>query len=236
MFERSKSKFNSSAMTDSSAARSSSPDRERARFLALWGRCLAGVPRLADSAYERLCEFYEEPHRRYHTLNHIRHCLSEFDQAAILMDDPDAVEMALWFHDVIYLPGAKDNELRSAELFREWSAAWTDSAFQKRVYDLIMVTTHRGRLYQRNEQFIADIDLSSFGLPWEAFERDGRLIRAECAEIADSEYYPGHLHFLLTLQARPTFFFTDFFQQRYEQVARENIRRIIVELRARGYG
>jgi predicted metal-dependent HD superfamily phosphohydrolase len=210
---------------------------ERARFAALWGRCLAGVPSAAgEEVYARLAELYGEPHRHYHTLTHIRHCLSQFDLAAALMDDPDAVEMALWFHDAIYVPGALDNEWQSAELFRKWSEGCADPAFRRRVGDLIMVTTHREPPGRRDERFIVDIDLSSFGLPWEAFERDGRLIRAESAGIADDRYYPGHLRFLLALQGRPTFFFTDFFQQRYEQMACENIGRIIAELRARGYG
>jgi predicted metal-dependent HD superfamily phosphohydrolase len=208
----------------------------RARFAALWRRCLAGEPAVADEAYARLAELYGEPHRHYHTLAHIRHCLSEFDRVAVLMDDPDAVEMALWFHDAIYAPGARDNEWRSAELFREWSEGRADPAFRQRVSDLIMVTTHRGLPTRRDERFIVDIDLSSFGLPWDAFERGGRLIRAEFADSPDDRYYAGHLGFLLALQGRPNFFFTGFFQQRYERVARENIHRIIAELRARGYG
>ncbi len=206
-----------------------------ARFLALWGRCLAGETVLAETVYASLVKLYNEPRRRYHTLNHIRHCLYEFDQAARLMDDPDAVEMALWFHDVIYQPGASDNEWRSAELFRHWSAGQAALTFQQQVHDLVMATTHREPPAEGDAQFVVDIDLSSFGLPWEACERDGGLIRAEFPEVADDEYYPGHLRFLRALYQRPTFFYTGWFQQRYESVARENVIRIIERLRARGY-
>jgi predicted metal-dependent HD superfamily phosphohydrolase len=98
-----------------------------------------------------------------------------------------------------------------------------------------MITTHRELPSQRDEQFIADIDLSSFGLSWDKFERDGRRIRAECAHMSDDEYYPGHAKFLQALRERPTFFFTQFFQRRYEQTARENIERLITSLHRRGY-
>lgn len=210
----------------------------KARFVALWARCVnESQPAVAETIYGRLIECYEEVHRHYHTLAHIRHCLYEFDRAAAFMDDPDAVEIALWFHDAIYEPGAKDNEQRSAELFQKYAEAsgCADSAFQRRIYNLIVVTTHREQPGRKDEQFIVDIDLSSFGLPWDEFEQDGRRIRAECADMNDDAYYPSHVKFLQMLQERPTFFFTDFFQNRYERTARENIERLITSLRKRGY-
>ena len=224
----------SSRLTDSAPPAAEST-RERARFTALWARSLPGASVAAETVYGRLIELYGEPHRRYHTLNHIRHCLREFDRAAARMADPDAVEMALWFHDAIYQPGARDNERRSADLFRQWSGGRADPVFQQRVDDLIMATTHREPPDRGDAGFVVDIDLSSFGLPWEACERDGRLIRAEFAGVADDRYYPDHLRFLRALQGRSTFFCTEFFRQRYEPVARENLARIIADLRARGY-
>ena len=205
------------------------------RFSALWGRNLSDESAVAETVYLRLRELYGEPHRHYHTLQHVRHCLREFDGAAALMADSDAVEMALWFHDAIYWPGATDNEWRSAELFRRWSDGRADPMFQQRVHDLVMATTHRDAVVWGDAEFIVDIDLSSFGLPWEACERDGRLIRTEFMGIADDQYYPGHLRFLRALQDRPCLFRTEFFQQRYELVARENLVRIIADLHARGY-
>lgn len=211
------------------------PVRNQVRFTALWIRAMPGEGAKAETIYGRLSELYSEPHRHYHTLNHIRHCLREFDRAAALMDDPSAVEMALWFHDAIYQPGARDNERRSADLFQQWTKGGADSGFQQRVDELIMATTHREPPNRDDDRFVVDIDLSSFGLPWEAFERDGRLIRAEFAGVADDQYYSGHLRFLRTLQKRPTFFSTEFFQQRYESVARKNLARIIADLHARGF-
>ncbi|MCB1777062.1 MAG: hypothetical protein KDI50_06475 [Candidatus Competibacteraceae bacterium] len=218
------------------------PDDEwnklKAHFVALWARCVnASQPAIAKSIYERLVEYYEGVHRHYHTLAHIRHCLYEFNQAAACMDDPDAVEIALWFHDAIYEPGAKDNEQRSAELFQKYAEAsgCADSAFQRRIDNLIMITTHREQPSRKDEQFIVDIDLSGFGLPWDAFEQDGRRIRAECTEISDDVYYSGLIKFLQMLQERPTFFFTDFFQERYERAARKNIKRLITSLHKCGY-
>ncbi|MCP5158655.1 MAG: hypothetical protein H6975_04435 [Gammaproteobacteria bacterium] len=230
--------FQQSGLPNSSTAQPNRQDGSKTRFITLWLRCVKGSKSTtAETIHDRLLHLYGEAHRHYHTLDHIQHCLQEFDQAATRMDDPHAVEIALWFHDAIYEPGAKDNEQRSAELFQKYSnsSGCTDMLFQRRIHDLIMVTTHREQPSQPDEQFIVDIDLSSFGLPWDRFEQDGQRIRAECAGLSDDEYYPGHVRFLQALWERPTFFFTDFFQKRYEQTARENIARLITSLHLRGY-
>lgn len=209
-------------------------DGLKTRFVALWTRCLDSSATGA-AVLTRLINLYAEPHRHYHTLGHIRHCLREFDQATMLMENPGAVELALWFHDAIYVSGAKDNERHSADLFRECSEGRVDAVFQQQIDDLIMATTHSGLPRQQDAQFIVDIDLSSFGLPWEAFMRDGLRIRAESAHVEDNAYYPGHLRFLRELCNRPFFFFTDCFRRRYEHTARANIQRLIADLSMRGY-
>ncbi|MFO7642730.1 MAG: hypothetical protein R6X17_16095 [Candidatus Competibacteraceae bacterium] len=228
MYERSRDIANSSRSLER-------PNREKARFAALWARCLAGGSTTAATVYARLAELYGEPHRHYHTMDHIRHCLNEFDQAMAGMEDPDAVELALWLHDAIYQPGAIDNELRSAELFERYFQGNANLDFRRRVWDLILITTHREAPRHPDERFIVDIDLSGFGRSWDECERDGRRIRAECADLADVDYYPAQLRFLRSLQNRPTFFFTEFFRQRYERVACDNVRCIIADLQARGY-
>lgn len=230
--------FQQSDLPDGSTIQPDAHNELKTRFVALWTRCINhNKTAAAEVIHGRLVDFYGEAHRHYHTLDHIQHCLQEFDRAVTFMDNPNAIEIALWFHDAIYEPGAKDNEQRSAELFRRYSNAsgCTDAVFQQQIHNLIVITNHREQPSQKDEQFIVDIDLSSFGLPWDKFVRDGCRIRTECAEMNDDEYYPNHVKFLQALQKRPTFFFTRFFQRCYEQTARENIERLIMSLRKRGY-
>ena len=89
-------------------------DRTQARFVSLWSR--SGGAR-AGSVYAELAQCYGEPVRHYHTLRHVRRCLRDFDCVRDAIPHPDVVELALWCHDVIYVPGARDNEQRSAEWF-----------------------------------------------------------------------------------------------------------------------
>ncbi|MBK8962055.1 MAG: hypothetical protein IPM75_03020 [Candidatus Competibacteraceae bacterium] len=206
-----------------------------ARFVALWNRAAGGAATAASAIYQRLARLYGESHRHYHTFEHIRRCLEEFDAVVALTDDPDHIEMALWFHDAIYAPGAPDNEQRSADLFQRCAEGGMDERFRQSVRELIMATAHRRAPVRRNDCFVVDIDLCSFGSPWETFERDGRRIRAEFAGVPDDRYYPNLLRFLRALQSRPTFFFTDYFQRCYEAIAHANTQRLVEELRARGY-
>ena len=182
--------------------------------------------------FDELDALYREPHRRYHTVAHIDHCLHCFDLAADRMDEPDAVEMALWFHDAVYGVPTQGNEQRSAELFAARAGARGEERYRSKVHRLIMVTEHREPPATLDESFIVDIDLSSFGLPWEAFLRDSRAVREEFAAVPDAEFYPRHRKFTESLLARPHFCFTEFFRERHEARARENIERLYAKLEA----
>jgi predicted metal-dependent HD superfamily phosphohydrolase len=205
------------------------------RFIALWNRCFAdGEGEGPAKIYADLVRRYSESHRRYHTCDHVAHCLKQFDLAADLMDNSDAVEMGIWFHDAIYKPGAADNELQSAQLF-EKITDHEESSLKQCVYDLIMVTKHPEYPKCLDEKFMVDIDLSSFALPWAAFIQDSEAVREEFDQLSDASFFAGHLKFLNSLVGRSTFFFTDFFQTRYEAIARQNIARYMKDLHAKGY-
>jgi len=204
---------------------------DRQRFESLWSRCIGDG---AGAVFDELDALYGEPHRHYHTAAHIEHCLHQFDLAADRMDRPDAVEMALWFHDAIYEIPTEKNELRSAELFAARAAGRGSEPFRSEVRRLIMATIHREPPATLDESFIVDIDLSSFGLPWEEFLSDSRAVRAEFSQVTDAEFYPRQKKFLESLVARPAFCFTEFFQDRHEDRARGNIERLFEKLGAEG--
>lgn len=204
---------------------------EQGRFEALWGRSVGTDAAPAFAALER---GYAEPHRRYHTAAHIKHCLRQFDLAAAEMDAPDQVELAIWFHDVIYRPGAGDNERRSADLLLKLMGERVAPELRAAVDDLIMVTVHPVPPRTADQRYVVDIDLSSFGLPWKEFLRDSVAVREEFPHLSDAEFYPGQCKFLEALIARPHFCYTEFFRARHEQRARDNIRGYLQALRTTG--
>ncbi len=202
------------------------------RFHSLWDRCSRPANRIGPAiVWSELVQSYEEPWRHYHTAGHLCHCLQQLDLAAALMDDSAAVEIALWFHDIILLPDAADNEEKSAARFRHNAGDSFPPAFVERVSNMILATRHRDLPLEHDTRYLCDIDLSSLGSPWEEFLSDSTAVRAEQPGTADAPFLAAKVGFFNALLERPAIFLTDFFQARYEQSARENIRQYIAQLK-----
>jgi predicted metal-dependent HD superfamily phosphohydrolase len=199
------------------------------RFRALWRRCLVDGARDDSAAiHQRLLAGYNEQQRFYHTLKHIEHCISMFDECSSLVENPDALELAIWFHDAIYEPGESDNEARSAQLYLQLSDGVHANAIRAQVERLIMATLHLGcSLEDGDASYMVDIDLSSFGLPWDEFLRDSQNLRREASHLDDAEYHRNARAFHHNLRSRERFFHTDFFAERFEARAHRNIERYI---------
>jgi len=202
---------------------------ELERFVALWHRFGADAD-WASALYEDVYTLYATPGRYYHTPAHIAHCLRRKDEIEHLLEDPNAVELALWFHDVIYEMGANDNEVRSAEFFVERTAGKLPAPQAERVVSHIHATIYPSEPTDPDAQFVVDIDLSSFSLPWTQFLRDSVNVRRESTTSDPAEYAEKQQRFLEMLCTAQPFFFTDFYLERYEQQAQDNIQRILALL------
>jgi predicted metal-dependent HD superfamily phosphohydrolase len=209
---------------------------DRARFEALWRRC-STLDITADTTqvWDNLVKRYNESHRRYHSIKHLVFCLQQLDLAASFVEDIDAIEMAIWFHDVVFEPIGKDNEERSASLFKLVTKDYFAPDFVDTVSKIIVATKHHDTHAENNTAYMLDIDLASIGLPWAHFVQDCVDLRAEMRGISDIRFYSGKLVFLNALIERPRIYFTDYFFTRYEDKARKNIRRYISWLEAQGH-
>ena len=204
------------------------------RFARVWQRSLLpGRSTSPVSAWRELSRHYSETNRLYHTLHHLDFCLREFDTAKYLMDDADAIEMAIWYHDIINSSQSNDNEYQSRLLFERVAQNNFDQQFVESVGSLIMITTHRQTPKTRDEEFICDIDLSSMGASWEKFITDSNALRAE-SESSAEQYTFGKLKFFNALLERPRIFYSDYFYSRYENNTRMNIQRYMSILNQEG--
>lgn len=133
-----------------------------------------------------LLHCYAQPHRRYHTTEHLSECLQwlALMRPQLPLEDAGVIEMALWFHDAVYDLRAKDNELQSALLARD---ALTDLGANpnqvQQVERLILATRHQFQVLQTDEQWVVDIDLSILGASPDRFDRYESQIRQEYAHV-----------------------------------------------------
>ncbi len=195
------------------------------RFRALWRRCLLdGAVDDNAAVYQQLIDAYAEPQRIYHRLEHIEHCLTMFDAVRLRLQNPDAVQLAVWFHDMIYLPGAPDNEQLSADHFMALTGGVFGDSLRNTVYEHIMATLHNGsETSSHDTKYLIDIDLSSFGMPWLDCKRDSDNVRREMGDSSDSVFYPKHAAFLKALLDHSRFFQSEYFFEKYEAQARRNL-------------
>lgn len=206
------------------------------RFGVLWQRCASVPPSpSARTVYRDLAAHLDTAGRAFHNMRHVDDCLLHFDEVASHLADPDAVELALWFHDVVYVSGDPANERRSAELFLT-HAAGVPVPLRRRIVALILATERRQVPRTPDARFVDDIDLAGFGGTWEAFARNSRRLRRESASVDDDTYHRGQWKFLSQLRCRRRFFRTAYFRDRYEKQAYANLDRLLAELERRGYG
>lgn len=179
--------------------------------------------------YFYICDLYYQPHRAYHNFKHIDQCLREFDQAKHLAVDPYAVEAAIWFHDLIYLPLDKDNEEKSAKVAYD-KMCCTPADFNQKVFNHIMATKHKVLPVDPDSQLLVDIDLSILGQSQDKFDEYERRIRQEYYWVSEDVFTSGRSGILMSFLERPAIYSTSFFKDRYEEQARENITRSLAQL------
>lgn len=201
----------------------------RRRWDALWPGLSA--QEVSDAVFDELLTAYTDSSRHYHSLDHIAECLREFDAVRAQAADPKALEIAIWFHDVVYDGRRQDNE--------EQSAKYADVALQRlggsaelrqRVKHLILLTRHDREPDSDDGRLIVDIDLASLALPPDLFDRNTQLIREEYPHVSEENFRKGRCDLLERFLKRPRIYFTSTFFNRSEQSARQNLERALARL------
>ena len=200
-------------------------DRDMDMLQAAWSKIWQALGCRQDTLLmERLMAAYAEPHRQYHTLQHLAECIALFEQYAHLAERPHEVGIALWFHDAVYALREPDNEAKSA--------AWADEALAAaavsrdvilRVKGLILATCHDAVPDDRDQQLMVDIDLAILGAADSRFAEYEAQVREEYAWVPEPRFRQVRAGLLTQLLARPRIYNTQAFQERFEAQARKNL-------------
>ena len=198
-----------------------------------WRRMWSGVGASGDGAptFAELVTRYSEPHRKYHTFQHLEECIRWFEASSHLATRPPEVQAALWFHDAIYNLGQADNEEQSAKWARAvLSSAGVPDDVAARVAELVLATKHTSLPRSQDERLLVDIDLSILGAGEHRFAEYEVQIRDEYSIVAEPIFRQRRRAILQSFLDRPFIYCTAYFRAALEARARFNIPSAIAKI------
>lgn len=193
---------------------------------------------VSDQAKAELLALMSAPDRHYHNIAHLaalwrRHrALSP----GTGMDDP-GIELqltaAILWHDAVYVVGRRDNEQRSAEL---WRTAARGGGLAEPVVDwvakaIVATGDHVARRLPDADaddqalQWLLDLDLTPLGEAPDEFARNTARLAKEYAGAVDDSWKQQRIGFLRRVAACPRIYLSPAIAAAYERQARENIAR-----------
>ncbi len=179
---------------------------------------------------------YAEPQRHYHDLSHLDALLDLFERYKPALHDAEAVRLAIYYHDAVYLPERSDNETASAQLLRDELQGLVGPVTLDRAGALILATrTHHvppsGEAELASDcGLFLDMDVSVLGAEAAVFDRYEAGIAAEYRPFYEEEAYrQGRLKVLQHFQARDRIYVSEAFAA-LEAPARANLARSIAAL------
>lgn len=119
----------------------------------------------------------------------------------------DVVELALWLHNAIYDPQARDHEERSADGCTDLAkSAGVSTTISAGAHACILATRHRHLPTNNAEQLMVSIDLVILGEVPKRFRTNDRAIRKEYSWVPIATYRQERARVLRSFLTRPTVF------------------------------
>lgn len=181
---------------------------------------------------------YSEPHRVYHNLGHIEACFKLLDQLrqsgdARIAPSPyaaQAVELAIFFHDIVYVPGDKRNEALSADLLRSLTHISNTNQEDRAAVAILATKSHETIADDAVARLVIDLDLSILGSSDGEYMRFLAGVRREYAHVSDDAWRLGRSDFLTKMLQRKVIFQNPWAIKAFEDNARENMKLELAEL------
>jgi predicted metal-dependent HD superfamily phosphohydrolase len=175
-----------------------------------------------------LVERHTEPHRHYHTGDHIVAVISRLASLDALT--PTTL-LSAYFHDAIYDATRADNEARSAELAVAVLGPLEISEVDDVAAIIRATAGHQLPDDAPTETAVfLDADLAILAAPTTVYDAYARAIRAEYAHMNDADFRSGRTAVLTHFAERETLYFTDPGKARFEAAARKNLARELASL------
>jgi len=184
---------------------------------------------LIATCWQEIATAYNLPQRHYHTLQHIEQMLGLLDVVKEHCADLTALQLAIFYHDIVYDAQRSDNEVQSAAIACKRLSALAYQSIDK-VVALILATQEHESSGDKDTDYLLDIDLSILGAEWSRYEAYAQQVREEYRIYPDAVYNPGRVKVLQHFLGLKRIFKTDYFYHMLEAQARVNLQNEIVHL------
>lgn len=183
-----------------------------------------------ERLWEELVSFYTSEHRYYHSLSHLVNVFLRLKEVRELISDWDVILFSLFYHDIIYDVEKSDNEEQSANLAeRRLLQLQVPVARIQKCRGQILATKKHELHSDPDTNYFTDADLSILGQDWESYQEYARNVRKEYAVFPDALYNAGRIKVLKHFLQMDRIFKTDYFRDRLEKQAKENMQREMEE-------
>jgi predicted metal-dependent HD superfamily phosphohydrolase len=168
--------------------------------------------------------YYNEYHRKYHTIEHIKHGLNLLRDVEDLCRNYYLVQFAWFYHDLIYIPTYNYNESASAHraFFDAWQFDFSEEE-RKEIFSLVMATDHyHESVTEKDEEIIHDVDLAVLGSEPEKYKEYSGQIKLEYM-IYKKNFKKERIKILQDFLDSEFIYYTEYFRDRFGEQALTNI-------------
>lgn len=173
---------------------------------------------------QQLYNAYQHSALAYHNWGHIGYMMATYQQFNFNSEELDTLYLAIFFHDVVYDPTRKDNELKSAQWAEKvLNALQFDPRKIERCVQHILATEKHGPSDQLDTQILLDLDLAILGSDRNTYAHYAQCVRKEYAMYSDTIYRNGRIQALEHLLDLPQLFQTDQGKENFQEQAIKNL-------------
>lgn len=190
--------------------------------------CNSKGSQLTSQLWDEIETQYSEKSRHYHTLKHLYNMFQAYDEVEALIDHKDAFQFAIWYHDIIYKASKNNNEEQSALVAINRLQKLSLENSQIELIKTLIISTKKHSILAKehisDNAYLLDIDLSILGSDWNTYQTYCSNIRKEYKIYPTFMYNKGRKQVLKHFLDRDSLYFTEYFKEKFEIQARENIK------------
>lgn len=184
---------------------------------------------IIEAYWKDILNRYQEPHRAFHTVNHLQYIFNELHT----VECTDSMNFSVWYHDIIYKPGSNKNKKNSAIYA---TAALNHLSVPKNIQHNVKIMIEATQLHHSEDnqtQLFLDADMAILGSSSAQYSQYLKALKREFNSIPKVLYNRGRKRFIMQTLSAEKIFNSDYFGQRYEQQARENLTNEMARIQAR---